>query len=167
MEELRRSRRECFRADAGVPTWTGANGAKMPRFGKKGKAAATATATTSKFGDGSQSSRKSRESLSSADLLERMRVRNRFRMDEDDVAFQMGASQTEHSELLADIRNFVSFQADKDGEASTAELVGRFKARVPPKDSPLFKSLLNEICFFEKNKEVKGGGMWRLKAEFR
>ncbi len=67
-------------------------------------------------------------------------------------------------ELLADLRNFVSFQAARDGQSTTAELVARFKSRVPPGESPLFRALLNQICDFHKRE--KGDGLWTLKAEF-
>ena len=74
-----------------------------------------------------------------------------------------GANQLE---LLADLRNFLAFQAVRDGQATTAELVARFKSRVPPGESPLFRALLNQICDFHKSSDTRGEGLWTLKREF-
>ncbi len=182
VDELRRSRRECFRAEAGVPTWTGASGAMArPRFGAKAKkrkredkSSSLSSVGERRQFDGSASGK--RKMHTADDLLARMRQRNKYlptsgRGQDDGELFRPDVpSQSQedgnrdHLELLSDIRNFVAFQARRDGEATTAELVERFSDRVPPKESPLFKSLLNEICNFEKRE--RGEGMWRLKSEF-
>ncbi len=179
VDSLRRSRRDCFRAEAGIPTWTGASGTlARVKFGSKAKkrkvddklgGPSQPTTSGAKF-DGRVAGEKRMHS--SQDLLSRMRNRNRFLPGEAPFASDGGngaqsrarQGDSDHVELLADIRNFVAFQARRDGQATTSELIERFSSRVPPKNSPLFKSLLNEICDFEKRS--KGEGIWRLKSEF-
>jgi len=195
VEELRRSRRECFRAEAGVPTWTGHNGAlarKKPRFGaKKSLSSCSSTSSSSNGGaayrddeakkfDGSGGGGGDRRAFGASDLLDRMRKRNKFlpstsRQENnlfapDNISGGGNSSisrvSRQQADLLADVRNFVAFQAASgDGIATTKELVEHFSGRIPPRDSPLFKSLLGEICTFEKKRD-KGTGVWRLKPEF-
>ena len=183
---LRESRRQCFRAEAGVPTWTGQHGsiAKKPRFGKVKRK------TRGEEGDGEgkmfsgEASSNSGKTITSSDLLAKMRQRNRFLgagrredQDEDDSGLfapdnsvastsraDDAAEGRDNLELLADIRNFVAFQAEVDGRASTYELLERFQRRLPPQKSPLFKALLGEICTFSRNRE--GKGIWKLRDEF-
>ena len=167
VKAMKESRRQCLRADAGVPNWTGNNGGMMkkPRFGKK------------KGPPG--------PNMTSSQLLEIMRSRNKLvssvsasnDQDEDDDLFRpddAGAdNRDEASEsvdqrdmnLLTDVRNFVAFQAEVDGEASTSELVNKFKRSLPSQQSPLFKAFLQQICDFSRNHE--GKGIWRLKRDFR
>ena len=162
VKALKMSRRQCSRVEAGTPTWTGQNGGpkQKQRFGGK---------------------KKSGEALSSSDLLSRMKSRNmlvssvpqqeRPEQQEDDL-FQVGQREEQREsvshqdlDLLTDIRNFIAFQAKVDGEASTSELVAKFKRLLPSQQSPLFKAFLNQICSFRRDEE--GKGMWRLKSEFR
>ena len=56
-------------------------------------------------------------------------------------------------------------QAEVDGEASTVELVNKFKQTLPSQQSPLFKAFLQQICDFRRDHE--GKGIWKLKSEFR
>lgn len=185
VESLRLSRRQCFRAEAGVPTWTGSHGsiATKPRFGKKSKNSSLSGANAIKnkrlfSGEGTKTT-DSQNLLTSADLLAKMKERNRFLpTDQDngsnqDDLFQPDLGrrnssktkdQEEQLELLADIRNFVAFQAKTDGQAQTYELLERFKTRLPPQQSPLFKSLLKQICHFSRDSD--GRGIWSLKSEF-
>ena len=90
-----------------------------------------------------------------------------FRPDEAGTSGQTADPGVEQGtmDLLADVRNFVAFQAEADGEASTVELVSRFKRSLPSQQSPLFKAFLQQICDFSRNHE--GKGIWRLKQEFR
>ena len=135
VDSLRASRRQCFRAEAGVPTWTGQSGevAKKPRFGRKGRRGGEEeTRDSAKLFKGSSGSKM----LSSSDLLAKMRERNRylggvsrgtdgddgelfgdngelFRPDNATSASSSSASSAEERQnldLLADIRNFVAFQ---------------------------------------------------------
>ena len=55
--------------------------------------------------------------------------------------------------------------AEVDGEASTLELVTKFKRTLPSQQSPLFKAFLQQICDFRRDHE--GKGIWKLKSEFR
>lgn len=85
VDSLRASRRQCFRAEAGVPTWTGQSGevarSKKPRFGRKsrrGDGDGDGDKDSAKlFGGGSKGNSGSKL-LSSSDLLAKMRERNRF-----------------------------------------------------------------------------------------
>ena len=52
-----------------------------------------------------------------------------------------------------------------DGEATTDDLVKRFKDKLPAKETPLFKALLQQIASFVR--DMQGRGVWRLKSEFR
>ena len=70
----------------------------------------------------------------------------------------------EHVEMLREIREFLAFRAAVDGQASTDELLAEFGNKLPAKDSPLFKQMLNQLCTFRR---VEGKGIWRLKLEFR
>lgn len=130
---------------------------------------------------GAETRKPDAKQMSSQALLSRMRERNRFmplnggtsRTDEDELfrpdhPTRRDGAQAKDSdiELLADIRNFIAFQASRDGAATTTELVERFSSRVPPKQSPLFKALLNQICTLDKAVNSKGEGVWRLKSEF-
>ena len=165
---MKESRRECLRAEAGVPNWTGSNGGlkKGPRFGPKRK-------------------KPPGPDMTSTQLLSIMRTRNMlvssvpgggeaaedgddlFRPDEAGTSGQTADPGVEQGtmDLLADVRNFVAFQAEADGEASTVELVSRFKRSLPSQQSPLFKAFLQQICDFSRNHE--GKGIWKLKQEFR
>ena len=69
-----------------------------------------------------------------------------------------------HSELLREIRDFIATQGSVDGQATTAEVLGRFAGSLPGNDAATFKSMLYEICDFSRH---KGDGLWSLKPEFR
>lgn len=106
-------------------------------------------------------------SLTSQDLLSRMRARKRISTasvsTEDDDFLRPDVPENldpKDEELLKDIRNFVAFMANNNGEASTQEIVLNFGARLPKSDAPKFKAMLNQICDLR-------GGVWRLKLEFR
>jgi hypothetical protein len=72
--------------------------------------------------------------------------------------------KSEYVELLREIREFIAFRAMVDGQASTAELLSEFGDKLPAKDSPLFKQMLNQLC---THRQVDGQRIWRLKLEFR
>ncbi|TRY63996.1 hypothetical protein TCAL_00795 [Tigriopus californicus] len=185
VESLRLSRRQCFRAEAGVPTWTGSHGsvATKPRFGKKSRnsnpSSSTALKSNKLFSGEGTKIPEVQNLLTSADLLAKMKERNRFLpSDHDNDSNQDNLFQPDHGrrnspkneeqekqlELLADIRNFIAFQAKIDGQAQTYELLERFKTRLPPQQSPLFKALLKQICHFSRDSD--GRGIWSLKTEF-
>ena len=159
---MKASRQQCMRAETGVPNWTGNNGGvRKPKFGAK---------------------KKQGTNMSSAELLVLMKNRNTLvstvpaATEEERELFRPdhqrpGAEQTpegvdqNNADLLADIRNFISFQARVDGQASTAELVARFQRSLPSQQSPLFKAFLQQICDFRRDQE--GRGIWTLKTDFR
>ncbi|XP_059174899.1 DNA excision repair protein ERCC-6-like [Physella acuta] len=185
---LRRSRQQCASAMSGLPTWTGQHGGlAKPRFGQKknsllvvNKSAPSETPQITsqksatekdKLFDGSVSGTVSLStkdnSLTSQDLLSRMRARKRISTasvsteDEDFLRPDVPENlDPKDEELLKDIRNFVAFMANTDGEASTQEIVLNFGTRLPKSDAPKFKAMLNQICDFRS-------GVWRLKTEFR
>ncbi|XP_061807656.1 DNA excision repair protein ERCC-6 [Nerophis lumbriciformis] len=113
--------------------------------------------------------------LSSSTLLAKMKSRNHISRggggdeeEEEDVAEGSRSPpppNTEHDELLADLRNFVAFQAQVDGEASTQEVLQYFKPRLSEKQAPVFRELLRSICDFHRTSGQEG--LWRLKENFR
>ncbi|KAK8405352.1 hypothetical protein O3P69_001714 [Scylla paramamosain] len=120
--------------------------------------------------------------LSSSQLLSRMRQRNKGialdseneEEDDYDPDYPSTAPVDEESlepeiqeniDLLADIRNFVAFQAEIDGQATTQEIISRFQERLPASQTPFFKALLTQICDFHRDNS--GRGIWSLKGEFR
>ena len=169
VHKLRESRRLCFRAESGLPTWTGNNGVMAQpkkRFGKKEK-----TSTTSAVNERSAA----KDKITAQELLQRMRRRNGVTLgldqnlnnrDEDPTLFQPD-SMSNNVDLLTDIRNFIAFQCQSanDGEATTSQLLDKFKEKLPPKQNPLFKALLTEICIMYR--DSKRQGVWKLKPEFR
>ncbi|XP_064087778.1 DNA excision repair protein ERCC-6-like [Macrobrachium nipponense] len=130
---------------------------------------------------------KTSNGLSSAQLLSRIHQRNKtvasteLTNDEPDEDYDPDYPSTavsleaepeeveeeiqENIDLLTDIRNFVAFQAEVDGSASTQEIINRFRARLPPSQTPFFKALLTKICDFHR--KSSGEGIWSLKEEFR
>lgn len=123
-------------------------------------------------GDGAQ---EESASLSSSALLARMRARNHLNQpqrqedeEEDERETQSAtvhATPTEHDELLVDLRNFVAFQAQVDGQASTKEILEYFTPRLTSTQTPVFRELLRNICEFHRLSGQEG--MWKLKADFR
>ncbi|XP_038593522.1 DNA excision repair protein ERCC-6 [Micropterus salmoides] len=115
--------------------------------------------------------------LSSSSLLAKMRVRNHLSLpssqreeEEEDGSSAPGTSSppappTEHDELLVDLRNFVAFQANVDGQATTQEVLEYFKPRLTQKQAPVFRELLRSICDFHRTSGQEG--IWRLKEHFR
>lgn len=115
--------------------------------------------------------------LSSSSLLAKMRARNHISVpsgqrDEDeeeeaDASRTSGppAPQTEHDELLVDLRNFIAFQAHVDGQASTQEVLEYFKPRLTQEQAPVFRELLRSICDFHRMAGQEG--LWKLKQNFR
>ncbi|XP_077092868.1 DNA excision repair protein ERCC-6 isoform X2 [Siphateles boraxobius] len=123
-------------------------------------------------GDGAQ---EESASLSSSSLLARMRARNHLNQpqrqeDEEEEeretqSVAVHATPTEHDELLVDLRNFVAFQAQVDGQASTKEILEYFTPRLTSTQTPVFRELLRNICEFHRLSGQEG--MWKLKADFR
>ncbi|XP_070772198.1 DNA excision repair protein ERCC-6 [Enoplosus armatus] len=117
--------------------------------------------------------------LSSSSLLAKMRVRNHLSLpssqreeaeEDEDGSGDPGTSSpsappTEHDELLVDLRNFVAFQANVDGQATTQEVLEYFKPRLTQKQAPVFRELLRSICDFHRTSGQEG--IWRLKEGFR
>ncbi|XP_036430059.1 DNA excision repair protein ERCC-6 [Colossoma macropomum] len=110
-------------------------------------------------------------SLSSSSLLARIKARNHLSLpqaqeeEEDEQASQPTATPTEHDELLVDLRNFVAFQSQVDGQASTKEILEYFTPRLTSAQTPVFRELLRNICDFHRLPGQEG--MWKLKADYR
>ncbi|XP_022193380.2 LOW QUALITY PROTEIN: DNA excision repair protein ERCC-6 [Nilaparvata lugens] len=143
VEALKKSRRECWAASSGVPTFTGQNGAIRSRFAPKKVARPGSVSTSSAAAN-------SALTMSSADLIKRIRERNLMKLPEDsDIR------------LLNDIREFILANG---GTALTDQLINKFQARLPAGKSPVFKSLLAKISVFYRAPDKKG--YWTLRDEF-
>ncbi|XP_032221486.2 DNA excision repair protein ERCC-6 [Nematostella vectensis] len=186
VQALKKSRQRCLGATSGIPTWTGASGSsgftdtRRPklRFGKK-RPAATSSVTaesdeskpTKRAADqplfsgammGVETADHTNEPASSADLLARMRARNNILPNEETGPSYM--QSTEHDALLAEMSDFVAHRGRVPFQASTDELVARFKDQLPKNNSAVFRALLRRICVFSRGEEK--GGIWTLKPEF-
>ncbi|KAI7805909.1 DNA excision repair protein ERCC-6 isoform X1 [Triplophysa rosa] len=113
-------------------------------------------------------------SLSSSSLLAMMRARNHISQpqsqdneeeEESNPAPAVPPAPTEQDELLVDLRNFVAFQAQVDGQASTKEILEYFTPRLNSTQTPVFRELLRNICEFHRLPGQEG--MWKLKADYR
>nr|XP_055027087.1 LOW QUALITY PROTEIN: DNA excision repair protein ERCC-6 [Misgurnus anguillicaudatus] len=116
-------------------------------------------------------------SLSSSSLLAMMRARNHIsqpqRQEDEEQEEEerstrpvpVPAAPTEHDELLVDLRNFVAFQAQVDGQASTKEILEYFTPRLNSSQTAVFRELLRNICEFHRLPGQEG--MWKLKADYR
>ncbi|KAG9341106.1 hypothetical protein JZ751_019860 [Albula glossodonta] len=114
--------------------------------------------------------------LSSSSLLAKMKARNHVSLpqtleaeEEEEEEGQGNAvvpqAPTEHDELLVDLRNFVAFQANVDGQASTQEILEYFTPRLSKTQTPVFRELLRNICDFHRLAGQEG--LWKLKPDFR
>ena len=98
-------------------------------------------------------SKSSSESVSSTHLLKKMRERNHG--DVDDKMTEKNLS------LIKELQVFIS---KRGGVVTTDDIIKTFQSKVVVADNAIFKSLLVNICDFER-KQSKG--YWRLKPEFR
>ena len=104
--------------------------------------------------------------FSSESMLDQIKKRNKL---DPSCADESNNSETflsdEQNELLSDIRSYLSFQSTVNGEATTQEILDKFRDKIPPHQSAVFKALLWHICDFHRNNDKTG--VWRLKQEFR
>ncbi|KAG8434918.1 hypothetical protein GDO86_013039 [Hymenochirus boettgeri] len=128
----------------------------------------TGSDTSSHFSGDIQATDTDQAALSSSSLLARMKARNNLllppREESDTSIAAPSVDPTEHDELLADMRNFIAFQARTDGEASTQEILQEFENKLSPKQSCVFRELLRRLCTFHRSND--GAGVWKLKPEF-
>lgn len=116
--------------------------------------------------------------MSSAKLLSKIRERNPKQHanhpndssssdSEAEALEQMSEVKkaNEYDELLCDIRNFLAFQTNVNGQGTTFEVLQAFKDKIPTQNAPVFKALLSKICDFVR--PSNGDGLWRLKPKFR
>lgn len=87
---------------------------------------------------------------SSSEILNRIQQRN----------LSANVKETE-TKLLSDIREFVSSEG---GTTTTSQIIAMFEKRLPENSSPLFKSLLVQICTFYRAPDKLG--YWTLKDDF-
>lgn len=85
--------------------------------------------------------------------------------EESNPAAAVPPAPTEHDELLVDLRNFLAFQAQVDGQASTKEILEYFTPRLNSTQTPVFRELLRNVCDFHRLPGQEG--MWKLKADYR
>ncbi|KAK2714735.1 hypothetical protein QYM36_009077 [Artemia franciscana] len=225
---LKQSKRECFSASSGIPTWTGSHGSKKPRFGTKQNTQIRSAVPpkplsvvkseekkrveksdswdfnsifkeetkkrskkkiSRKLEEKASSSKESKDGkpLTSREILEKIRERNRLVGTLDDQAianrerprFRRRDAESEEEveepvpvlqeddpnlELLREIRNYLLFAAPEVGEATTEDITNEFKDKLPLGNAPLFRALLHEICEFSKE---EGRGLWKILPEFR
>lgn len=109
---------------------------------------------------------------SSSSLLARMRARNHHilpeRLESNNghlaEAAALPPSSTEHDDLLVEMRNFIAFQAQVDGQASTQEILQEFESKLSVAQSCVFRELLRNLCNFHRT--PGGEGIWKLKPEY-
>uniref|UniRef100_A0A8C2S5S9 Helicase ATP-binding domain-containing protein n=1 Tax=Capra hircus TaxID=9925 RepID=A0A8C2S5S9_CAPHI len=134
LRALRLSRQRCLGAASGVPTWTGHRGLAGAPAGKK-----------------------ARNHLILPERLESEIGRL------PEAAAPLPGS-TEHDELLVEMRNFIAFQAQVDGQASTQEILQEFESKLSASQSCVFRELLRNLCTFHRTSA--GEGIWKLKPEY-
>ena len=110
--------------------------------------------------------------LTSSSLLAKMRARNHLilpaRLESESGHVPEASaplpSSTEHDELLVEMRNFIAFQAQVDGQAGTREILQEFEPRLSASQSCVFRELLRNLCTFHRTSG--GEGIWKLKPEY-
>ncbi|KAG8519681.1 DNA excision repair protein ERCC-6, partial [Galemys pyrenaicus] len=112
--------------------------------------------------------------LTSSSLLAKMRARNHLvlpeRLESENVHLQEAlvplpsTAATEHDDLLVEMRNFIAFQAQVDGQASTQEILREFESKLSASQSCVFRELLRNLCTFHRTSS--GEGIWKLKPEY-
>lgn len=110
--------------------------------------------------------------LTSSSLLAKMRARNHLilpeRLESEGVPLPEAAapppSSAEHDDLLVEMRNFIAFQAQVDGQASTREILQEFESKLSASQSCVFRELLRNLCTFHRT--PGGEGIWKLKPEY-
>ena len=110
--------------------------------------------------------------LASSSLLAKMRARNHLilpeRLESESGHLPEAAAplhcSTEHDDLLVEMRNFIAFQAQVDGQASTREILQEFESKLSASQSCVFRELLRSLCTFHRTSA--GEGIWKLKLEY-
>ncbi|XP_055281227.1 DNA excision repair protein ERCC-6 isoform X2 [Moschus berezovskii] len=110
--------------------------------------------------------------LTSSSLLAKMRARNHLilpeRLESESGHLPEAAAplpcSTEHDDLLVEMRNFIAFQAQVDGQASTREILQEFESKLSASQSCVFRELLRSLCTFHRTSA--GEGIWKLKPEY-
>nr|XP_030703515.1 DNA excision repair protein ERCC-6 isoform X3 [Globicephala melas] len=110
--------------------------------------------------------------LTSSSLLAKMRARNHLilpeRLESESGCLPEASapppSSMEHDDLLVEMRNFIAFQAQVDGQASTREILQEFESKLSASQSCVFRELLRNLCTFHRTSG--GEGIWKLKPEY-
>ena len=107
----------------------------------------------------------SKSVLSSADILDRIKSSNvtgRTIESHTDQSIPIDSNSSDSNlDLITDIRNYIEFGARMQGQATTKEIVSQFKHKLPVQQTINFKSMLKQICTFDRKL-----GIWTLKSEF-
>ena len=98
-----------------------------------------------------------------------MRVRNEVftrteEENEDNDDTSVFVSDPSSLDLLKKMRDFIMFDCQNFGQATTKEILDEFGKNLPPENSAKFRALLNSICDLEKK---DGVGVWKLRRDFR
>uniref|UniRef100_A0A8C3YVQ5 DNA excision repair protein ERCC-6 n=1 Tax=Catagonus wagneri TaxID=51154 RepID=A0A8C3YVQ5_9CETA len=192
LKALRLSRQRCLGAASGVPTWTGHRGlAGAPAGRNKWKhkldvkyinalifslqdsvVKRDGKDCVSEHFSGKEDAELSSGVLTSSSLLAKMRARNHLILPER-LESESGhlpetsaplPSSTEHDGLLVEMRNFIAFQAQVDGQASTQEILQEFESKLSTSQSCVFRELLRNLCTFHRTSS--GEGIWKLRPEY-
>ncbi|XP_004680719.1 PREDICTED: DNA excision repair protein ERCC-6 [Condylura cristata] len=126
------------------------------------------------FSGKGENSESSSGALTSSSLLAKMRARNHLilpeRLESENVHLPEAlvpppsTATTEHDDLLVEMRNFIAFQAQVDGQASTQEILREFESKLSASQSCVFRELLRNLCTFHRTSS--GEGIWKLKPEY-
>lgn len=184
-EALRQSRMIRSRESIAVPTWTGKSGAAgapstaRKKFGSTVNPQLISKPKPSKESNGFGVGASAGKALSSSELLARIRG-TQERAVGDGLEQQFGLASSSagssvnqpvkssqnlsgvHPEML--IRQIYTFIQQRGGRTDSASIVQHFRDRIPSKDLPLFKNLLEEIAILEK---TPSGSSWILKPEYK
>ncbi|KAJ8037609.1 DNA excision repair protein ERCC-6 [Holothuria leucospilota] len=105
---------------------------------------------------------------SSSLLLAKMRARNQVQMTEDQ---DEGSSSKmvpmipkKYENLVNELKVFITEQAQIPGQASTDEILKNFQKKLNAEDTPVFRSMLRQVCKFER--DIRGKGTWRMRIEY-
>jgi len=112
---------------------------------------------------GMQTNQEDSAPVSSSQLLAKMRARNNILPKETDTSAHV-AGETEHDALLAEISQFVTSGGMVAGQATTQEILDRFRSQLPAENTSVFRAMLRRICDFKR--DSNRGGVWKLKSEF-
>lgn len=69
-----------------------------------------------------------------------------------------------YENLVNELKVFITEQAQIPGQASTDEILRNFQKKLNAEDTPVFRSMLRQVCKFER--DIRGKGTWRMRIEY-